>query len=509
MKKNVFMLKDDNGKQIETSISDIADFNGDCDSSTGSSFGISDSARKILPTSRIPNLQVTFSDGRVADPLSVIADMKSGKLNVVAVDIEAEATHDGLNLNDCMYYEDSMEKDAETFMNPFQKPVLKNHDSYSGEPLGRTKAFRVGQSNIAPEKTAIFLNARITDKDAMEKFLDGRYGTVSIGGSMGTVTCNLCGKTILKDGVFKFCGHWRGESYNGKKCSWGARDITYHEWSVVNNPADEYAIITKANVVLGDQKSSEDSKNKQEDSNKMGNTSANDSLEKKKHEFLDFIDELLAKANPAPVADQNNGGEGEPATDPKNPEGVKDATGNEGDPTPTPAVQDNEDHVSKEDHEKVKQELADSQEKIKTLEQQITDSKEEKEKLDKKVKEAEDAKKVLEDDLKAARDNLSSTALFSKTMVIDFIIASENLAEDSAEARKTELLAKSMKELADFKDSFKKVTRPLADVKSPALSGQEPDVKDVGNNSDSNKNADKKDNKANPIQSIINSFGKM
>ena len=57
---------------------------------------------------------------------------------------------------------------------------------------------------------------------------------------MGTVTCNICGKTILKDGKFRFCGHMRGETYKDQICYWGAKDIEYHEVSVVNNPADDF-----------------------------------------------------------------------------------------------------------------------------------------------------------------------------------------------------------------------------------------------------------------------------
>ena len=73
-------------------------------------------------------------------------------------------------------------------------------------------------------------------------------------------------------GKFKFCGHWRGETYKDQICYWGAKDIEYHEVSTVNNPADDYAQIMKVTVVTD----SDDKKDSKEDTTMAGtNTDSN------------------------------------------------------------------------------------------------------------------------------------------------------------------------------------------------------------------------------------------
>ena len=240
-------VKDANGKEFTVNVSKICDINGDLGSDGGTA-SITDGRNKNR-VAKVHDVEYVDQNGQAIDAMQLLMDMKSGKTNVVALDVEMEATHSGKNHNYCIYYEDSMEKDAESFVNPFKKPMLKNHNDYSGEPLGRITQSWHGPSELTDERSAIHLKARVTDQDAIPKFLDGRYGTVSIGGTMGTVTCNVCGKTILKDGKFNFCGHWRGESYKDQVCYWGARDIEYHEVSTVNNPADDYAQIMKVTVV--------------------------------------------------------------------------------------------------------------------------------------------------------------------------------------------------------------------------------------------------------------------
>ena len=61
----------------------------------------------------------------------------------------------------------------------------------------------------------------------------------------------------LKDGKLKFCGHWRGEVYNGQKAVWNARDIHYKEMSIVNNPADDWAQVKKITILSNKSKDSE------------------------------------------------------------------------------------------------------------------------------------------------------------------------------------------------------------------------------------------------------------
>ena len=173
-------ITDANGKTFSIDTSKICDINGDLGDKASAS--ITDSVKNRVQ--KIHDVEYVDQNGEAIDSMQLLKDMASGKTNVLALDVEMEATHSGKNHNYCVYYEDSMEKDAESFVNPFKKPMLKNHDDYRGEPLGRITQSWFGPSVLTDERSAIHLKARVTDQDAIPKFLDGRYGTVSIGGTM-------------------------------------------------------------------------------------------------------------------------------------------------------------------------------------------------------------------------------------------------------------------------------------------------------------------------------------
>lgn len=240
------MIKDSNGKEFKVDVSKLFDINGDIDTTNDS---VNYAVYKTKSASIKPfNVEIVDSkDNKLS--ISNITDMATDRGKIVALDIYLEATHSGNNLNYATYYEDSMEKDCVTYISPYNKPMLKNHNSYSGEPLGRVIDSGCGPSIITDDRTAISLVVRVTDRESIPKFLDGRYKTLSMGASVGTAICSICGKTILKDGKFKFCGHWRGETYQDQLCYWGVRDLTYNEISTVNDPADVYAQITKIKVL--------------------------------------------------------------------------------------------------------------------------------------------------------------------------------------------------------------------------------------------------------------------
>ena len=123
-------IKDANGKDISFDASKICDINGDIspDSPT-------DSKRNMVE--KVHDIEYVDVNGKAIDNMQLLSDMQAGKTNVTALDLSIEATHSGPNHNYCVYYEDSMEKDAATFVNPFKKPILKNHNDWSGEPMGR------------------------------------------------------------------------------------------------------------------------------------------------------------------------------------------------------------------------------------------------------------------------------------------------------------------------------------------------------------------------------------
>ena len=472
MADSIIQVKDANGKQFDVNISKICDINGDSDGSTS----IKDSAMK----NRINfqhDLKVVNSKGEVIDSTQLLKDASDGKVNIVALDVDMEATHSGKNHNHCIYYEDSMEKDSESFMNPFHKPVLKNHDDYS-EPLGRVTQAYAGPSELTDERSAIHLRARVTDQDAIPKFLDKRYGTVSIGGSMGTVTCNICGKTILKDGKFHFCGHWRGETYKDQVCYWGARDIEYHEVSIVNNPADDFAQIMKV-TVLTDKDTQQDNKNKEE--NSMGGSDSTET------NVDDIIDQALGTTPTAEVQDSTTPVEDqtqEPTTETVDGSTEAGQTTDESGQTPADTT-DGQTSTEEEpkDNEKdakitqLEQELADAKAKIEELETEAIDAQSQIETL---TKTAEDARTEANN----FKQRCVALATANKEAIVDSIVAKETFENDDAkEERKKDLMVKSMKELKTIKASTQQsnVQRTQASITSPCLAVEDP----AGNGADS------------------------
>lgn len=449
-------VKDANGKDIDINISKICDINGDFGSATTS---IKDSAMK----NRISfqhDVQLVDSKGNILDATKLLSDASSGKTEIVALDVDMEATHSGKNHNHCIYYEDSMEKDSESFMNPFHKPMLKNHDDCC-EPIGRITQSYAGPSQLTDERSAIHLRARVTDKDAIPKFIDKRYGTVSIGGSMGTVTCNICGKTILKDGKFHFCGHWRGETYKDQVCYWGARDIEYHEVSVVNNPADDFAQIMKV-TVLTDKDINQDHK----EENSMGGS---DSTEKNVDDIIDqtlgstpevqdSTDATVEDQNQEPSAGSEDAGTTTDATGtPEDTTSVEDETSTDG----TPNTTETDARIAE-----LEKELEDAKAKIETLETEAIDAQSQIQTLTQTI---EDSKAEAE----SYKQRCVALATANKESIVDGIIAKETFeTEDAKASRKKDLMIKSMKELKAMTSDAQpaaQVQRTTASVTSPCL----------------------------------------
>lgn len=463
-------IKDINGKSFSIDVSKISDINGDL----GDTASASVADRLQNKVVRVHDVVYVNQAGEAIDNLRLLQDMADGKVHIAAIDVEMEATHSGKNHNYCVYYEDSMERDAESFVNPFRKPMLKNHDSYS-EPLGRITQAWFGPSALTDERSAIHLKTRVTDHDAITKFLDGRYGTVSIGGTMGTVTCNICGKTILKDGKFKFCGHWRGETYKDEVCYWGAKDITYHEVSTVNNPADDFAQIMKVTVVTN----SDDKKDSKEEKPMGGTTTDNKNVDTLKTKVCDMIDELLGTSATA-ASDANQ--------TPETPEAT-DASGAQGTPPEAqPATATLETADSVKELEKAKQDLTDAQAKINELTQKLADSEAE-------LQKTKDSLTNSEATATQFKDKCMALAAANKELIADGIIKNEKVADNKKEARKAELLAMSMKDLtklAEETETTDSQPRTPATVTSPALSS---DGDTTANNGAADVNKQAADNK--------------
>jgi len=173
------------------------------------------------------------------------------------------ATHSGVvNNNNRLFPLKELKKAAKSFMAPYPKPVLVNHDQYKGEPIGRvTESIFIyadkwetakAKYNLNTVSTineyadgVILLKLEIADMNAMEKVTDKRFLTVSIGGSADDAICSICGKSYMY-GLHETedeepCHHVMGKTYDGKKAYLIYSGITFDEISFVNIPADKYA----------------------------------------------------------------------------------------------------------------------------------------------------------------------------------------------------------------------------------------------------------------------------
>lgn len=200
----------------------------------------------------------------------LLKDIKDSKQEVKTLRVKIEATHSGIvNGNKKFYTPEGMRSGADSFVKPYPKPVTVNHDNYSS-PLGRIvsakyvsyginrtidslrpvgavdlraavkiQSFLATDSYKASEYKGlghIELIAEINDKDAIQKIIDKRYLTVSIGGGSNAMYCSTCGV----DNKIEYCNHSPGATYDGKECFFISGDkMTFDHVSYVNSPADQ------------------------------------------------------------------------------------------------------------------------------------------------------------------------------------------------------------------------------------------------------------------------------
>ena len=144
------------------------------------------------------------------------------------IDVKIKSTHiDFINDNYLLYTENAVQKGAKSWVEPYKKPVLRNHDK-SIDPLGRVIDYKIVTTTAKNEPPKYLeLTCTINDEGAIEKILDGRYFTVSVGSRSSRIKCSECGQIINEDGL---CEHKRG-TYNkdGKPVHWRIESIDYIE----------------------------------------------------------------------------------------------------------------------------------------------------------------------------------------------------------------------------------------------------------------------------------------
>lgn len=207
--------------------------------------------------------------------------------------VKIAATHAGLvTRNNGFYMPDKMRAAASTWTDHYPKPIQLHHGD-SNDPVGRVIAARyvdtsgpvvdrfqncvlrdqynnqIGHADkkfwdrFISDKTSfidkvqmirvmdsvlndahyqgvgyIELTANITDPEAIQKVLDGRYVTGSVGAVSDKAVCSVCNTDWLEE---EHCGHRPGRVYDGKKCIVITGNLEYDEYSFVNVPADRHS----------------------------------------------------------------------------------------------------------------------------------------------------------------------------------------------------------------------------------------------------------------------------
>lgn len=126
----------------------------------------------------------------------------------------------------------------QSWVEPYPKPIILNHDLNS-EPMGRVMAARMDKEQDGSH--FVRLQVAITDPVAIQKVLDKRYLTGSVGGRAGKAVCSISGEDLAKideSGKPRLSRFKRGQVYKGKLAYVDMQDISFKEYSFVNQPAD-------------------------------------------------------------------------------------------------------------------------------------------------------------------------------------------------------------------------------------------------------------------------------
>ncbi len=171
--------------------------------------------------------------------------------------VEVAAIHSGVTANYNFYGEDELEKSLNSWLQPYPKPIIINHDINS-DPIGRVIGAKMDRE---PNGHAfVRLQAAITDPVAVQRVMDKRYLTGSVGGKAEEAVCSVCGMdwAMPRKRAGAACSHMRGESYKGKVALLEMRNIAFKEYSFVNVPADSNSTIR---VVSGNLQESDEAEN--------------------------------------------------------------------------------------------------------------------------------------------------------------------------------------------------------------------------------------------------------
>ncbi len=152
--------------------------------------------------------------------------------------IEIAAIHAGLTSNYNMYTAEALEASLSTWVTPYPKPIITNHDEMA-DSIGRVMASRMDKE--ADGTPYVRLQTAITDPLAIQKIEDNRFLTGSVGGRAESAKCSICRVDWAQEnsGGGRPCRHQRGKVYEGKLAYFELGGLSFKEYSFVNVPADQ------------------------------------------------------------------------------------------------------------------------------------------------------------------------------------------------------------------------------------------------------------------------------
>jgi hypothetical protein len=235
----------------------------------------------------------THPSGMGQQPMG--AEQQQQNVDTHGLLVSIAATHSGIiTRNNGFYLPDRMKKGAPSFTENYGKPILLHHKDHE-DNVGRIKIANYMDTsggviekydglqvkNSAGKQIATFNEAMIkdfvggklpfgtqvdvvrsvfrdhvldesgyeglghiqivadvTDPVAIQKLLDGRYLTGSVGATTNRAVCSICRSDWTETGP---CEHKPGGIYDDAKCFIIAGDLSYDEYSFVNVPADRHS----------------------------------------------------------------------------------------------------------------------------------------------------------------------------------------------------------------------------------------------------------------------------
>ncbi len=161
--------------------------------------------------------------------------------------IELAAIHEGLTANYNHYPAAALEASLSSWVQPYAKPIILNHDPES-QSVGRVMAARMDAE--ADGTPFIRLQVAITDRDAIERVMDERFLTGSVGGKAESATCSICQTDWAKprESAGMPCKHGRGKVFGGKLATLELGGLSWKEYSFVNIPADQKSGLRRIHV---------------------------------------------------------------------------------------------------------------------------------------------------------------------------------------------------------------------------------------------------------------------